>query len=268
MKHILFYDLETTDKDPEKAKIVQFSFLKVSMFNGLPQPGAGKMAESMTELVNPGMTIPIESIQIHRITDEMVKGKPSFGSFAPEILKWINQADAIGGYNSRQYDDVVLEYEMGRAGIPLDLRDKPCMDVMVMLNKFYPRTLVGVVKLLLGIDMEGEAHDAEADTKYTALLSTELIRKIGSSKFMDLSQLNNLLFPGEMDRGGKLVYNEDGRAVFTFGKYDSRKTKATLEDVVRTDHQYLNWMLGQEFPSDFKLLIRNALRGDYPQQEA
>ena len=259
MEKILFYDLETTDKDPEKARIVQYSFHMVPTSFGIE----ASKHEKKTGLINPGITIPAESIMVHGITDEMVKGQPRFASVAKELLQWINEADAIGGYNNRQYDDVVIEHEFARIGISLDLKEKPCLDVFAMLNRFFPRTLVGMVKLLLGVDMEAQAHDADADTKYTVTLARELLMKGEGIK--DISKINDLLYPGELDRGGKLVFNEDGEVVFGFGKYDQKKTTATLRDVVSTDYNYLNWMLGQDFPSDFKKIIRDAIKGSYPE---
>lgn len=261
-KTVLFYDLETTSADVEEARIVQYSLHMIPFENGTLC--YNKPYRTKTDLVNPRMTIPVEAIGVHGITDEMVKDKATFSTHAPEILEWIDQADAIGGYNIRTYDNVVLENEMGRAGIQIELKEKPCLDGFKMINQLFPRSLTGMVKMFLGLDMESKAHDADEDTKYTAMLVGDVIRRIGG---INLEGVNNQFFGDELDLGGKLVFNEEGEPVFTFGKYEYKRSGQTLVDVAAIDSGYLKWMLGQEFPADFKQILRGALVGKVPVKE-
>src|SRR5690625_4445924 len=262
--NVLLFDLETTGTNPEEARIIQFSFHMIPFSEGnLDYEAEGYYTK--TALVNPKMTIPVDTVAVHGITDEMVADKPGFSTYAPELLEWIHQADAIGGYNNRTYDNVILEYEMGRAGIELSLRDKPCLDVFKMIKHYYNTSgsLGGMVKILLDIDMDDRAHDADYDTHCTGLLLHEVLKRNGGIAIEDV---NPTFFGDELDLGGKLSYNEEGEVVFNFGKYEYKRTGKTLIDVVAIDAGYLEWMYKQDFPADFKGIISAALAGKVPRK--
>lgn len=245
---IFFYDLETTSDDPETARIVQFAYRIVNS-------ETWETEKQNKQLVNPGRPIDPGATEVHGISNEMVQGKPSFSAFASGALDVINSCDAVGGYNSRQFDDVILEKEMSRLGISFSLLDRPCVDVYAMINKLFPRSLTGMVKMFLGEDMEN-AHDADADVSYTVRLAQKLIIQEG----VDMQSINDLLFSECVDRQGKLKFNDDGQPCFTFGKLKDK----TLQYGLDNEYEYLDWMLRADFPEDFKAILRDAQRGVIP----
>ena len=101
-KPICFFDLETTGISITKDRIVEISILKV-----YPD---GK-EESKTWLINPEMIIPQEVIEIHGISNEDVKDKPTFKELAKEIYNLIKDSD-LGGFNSNRFDIPLLAEEM------------------------------------------------------------------------------------------------------------------------------------------------------------
>ena len=48
-----------------------------------------------------------------------------------------------------------------------------------------------------------------------------------------------------------------------FGKYAG---KESLREIVRKDSGYLSWMLSKDFSNEVKVLVENALKGQYPKQ--
>ena len=66
---IIFFDLETTGVDPAHDRIVEISMVKV-------EPDGSKQVK--TRRINPEMPIPAEATAVHGITDEDIKGEPTF----------------------------------------------------------------------------------------------------------------------------------------------------------------------------------------------
>lgn len=255
-KPILFFDLETTSADPETARIVQIAYK-------LLQPD-GDVLVYDDWLVNPGVPIEPSASEVHGITNEDVEKKPSFKNRSGELFELFSRDVVIGGYNSRHFDEVILEREMIEAGFEdFDLSMRPSLDVYVLISRLRPRTLAGVVKEVLGEQME-DAHDAGADTRYTMRVAEQLFKEHREEVPKDAEGLNKFLYPDYVDRDGKLRFNDEGEAYFTFGKLGSRQT--TLRDAVRRERQYIEWMLGQNFPKGLKKILINALNGVFPER--
>ena len=68
MKNILVIDTETTGLDHEKEKVVEIAAVVVDAENYL-------ISKYHSELIDPGIPIPVESTAIHHLKDEDVKGK-------------------------------------------------------------------------------------------------------------------------------------------------------------------------------------------------
>jgi DNA polymerase III subunit epsilon len=73
-------DLETTGTNPAFHEIVEAGIIRFS------REGMRDVYES---LVNPGMKIPLETIAIHGITDEMVQSSPPIGDILGDIAEFI-----------------------------------------------------------------------------------------------------------------------------------------------------------------------------------
>lgn len=251
-RNILIFDFETTCDDKEEAWICQYSWQ-------LREGRTGSLVRRDTNYVNPQAPIEPDATEVHGITNEQVADEPTFEEFAPDLEELLMQDIIISGYNNRQFDDIVLEREFARAGHSISLAEKPNLDAFAFFKRFYPMSLEGVVKILLDEDMT-DAHDAEADVYWTWQVIRELLDRHGDEFPSRAFEINDFLYPGHVDREGKLRFNEDGEACFTFGKLEGM----TLREAVRYEQGYLEWMMGKDFPADLIQIIRDALGGEFP----
>lgn len=232
-KPICFFDLETTGTNVAKDRIVEISILKLS-------PNGNKTHK--TWLVNPGMPIPDEASAIHGITDEKVAQAPEFKEIAPEIHQMIKDSD-LGGFNSDRFDIPLLAEEMLRADIDFDMKNNVSVDVQTIFHKMEKRTLEAAYKFYCDKELN-DAHSAKADTEatYEVLLSQierypELENNI--KKLAEFSNRRNTL-----DLAGFIGQDEEGDAIFTFGKHSGRKVLEILE----SEPGYFGWILNADFP--------------------
>ena len=127
--------------------------------------------------------------------------------------------------------------------------DTRLIDVSNIYRQQFTRTLSDAYKTYTNKEMTN-AHDATADVFATAEIFANQITKF--DKF-DLDELELYSNYGKQraDLGGKLYYNDNNELCFNFGKC---KDKTVESEVV-----YATWTLRQDFPSDFKMLVRNAI---------
>lgn len=237
---LIFFDLETTGVDPSRDRIVEMSFIKV-LENG--------DKEVKTRRINPSMPIPAESTAVHGITDEDVKDEPLFAQVAKSLKSWIEGCD-FAGYNSNRFDVPVLVEEFLRAGIEIDLSDIKLVDVQNIFHKKEQRTLVAAYKFYCGGDLEN-AHSAEADIEATyEVLLAQLERYDdlqGDVEFLsDYTRMNN-----NVDLAGRIVLNDNGVAVFNFGKHKG----VAVEDVFRREPSYYDWIMRGDFTLNTKQVV-------------
>lgn len=237
---IVFFDLETTGVDTSKDRIVEISMIKV-------MPDGSK--DIKTRRVNPEMPIPAEATAVHGITDEDVKDAPTFRQIAKSLAQFIQGCD-FGGFNSNRFDLPLLVEEFLRVGIDVDLKRHKFVDVQNIFHKKEQRTLVAAYKFYCDKDLE-DAHSAAADTMATyEVLCAQLDR------YDDLE--NDIDFLAEfsergktVDYAGRIVYNEQGAEVFSFGKYRGQ----SVEEVFRREPSYYAWMMEGDFPLYTKKVI-------------
>jgi len=230
---IIFFDLETTGINIASDRIVEISYLKIDL-NGNEQ--------SKTMRVNPGMAIPEKSTEIHGITDEDVKDKPTFNEVARSVARDFEGCD-LAGYNSVRFDIPLLAEEFLRAGVDIDLKRRKFVDVQVIFMKMEPRTLAAASKFFLGKELE-DAHSASADTMATyEVLQAQLDRYTNLEN--DIGKLAEFsAHTRNVDFAGRIVYNDEDVEVFNFGKH---KGKAVTE-VLAQDPGYYGWMMNGDFP--------------------
>ena len=237
---IVFLDLETTGVDPSKDRIVEISLVKV-------MPDGSR--EVKTRRLNPEMHIPEEASAIHHIYDEDVADCPPFRAVAKSLWTYIEGCD-FGGYNSNKFDIPVLVEEFLRAGLDVDLRKSRFIDVQNIFHKMEQRTLVAAYKFYCDKDLT-DAHSAEADTKATyEVLKAQLDRYPELQN--DIAALAEFSARGETaDYAGRIVYNEKGQEIFSFGKHKGR----VVSEVFQEEPSYYSWMMNGDFPLYTKKVI-------------
>lgn len=243
---IVAFDLETTGLDPEKDRILEFCFMELDQ--ELNEKGR------WTRLVNPGIPIPQETIDIHGITDDMVEGEPPFSTHAARIEKLIEGATLLG-HNVR-FDIGFLHAELVRAGRQgLDV-NHPHMDTAQVERMVNSHRLGACYKRYTGQDLD-DAHRSEADTAATVDVLRGQLRDHGDvlpSQISDLTSraLHRHFNPDAVSRQyldhGRKFYELDGKPHFAFGKFRDQAI-----DSNNGDHtSYLAWMKDRDFAPDTK----------------
>ena len=232
-KPIVFFDLETTGVDVANDRIVEISLHKV-----MPD---GK-EETKTMRINPEMPIPLQSTEIHGISDDDVKDEPTFNIVAKDVAKLIEGCD-LAGYNSNKFDIPLLAEEFLRVGLDVDLKKHKLIDVQVIFHKMEQRTLSAAYKFYCEKNLDN-AHSAEADTIATyEILKAQIDRYSElNNDVEDLSKFSS--HNKNADFAGRIVYNDKEEEVFNFGKYKGQ----TVESVLEKDQGYFSWMLNSDFP--------------------
>jgi len=251
---LVFFDLETTGAKVDEDRIVQIAAVKVYP-EGHRDSELGDTSE-INLLINPERPIPPEVIEIHGITDAMVKDAPTFKQAAADVASFFKNCD-LAGYNVARFDIPLLINEFDRAGYAMRL-DFQIVDAMKIYFHYEPRDLASAVKYYTGEEFE-DHHDALADVKATMAVLEGQFRKYDDLPEDPEGLWAHVRDPDAVDFAGKLKWEGD-RVVLTFGK-----NKGT--SLQQLDTSYLSWMLKNKvIGPDCEHLIIGALRGDYPRR--
>lgn len=241
---IAFIDLETTGVNLSTDRIVEVAIVKIL------QDGTRQVKR---KLLNPEMPIPPHVIDIHGITDAMVKDAPTFKQSGNELKQFIEGCD-LGGYNSNRFDIPMLMEEFLRAGMTLDLSNKRMVDVQHIFYTMEPRTLSAAYKFYCEKELT-DAHSAEADVNATIDVLLSQIKRypqLGSSVDSILSAIGEEKI---VDYARRFVFDDKGVEVFNFGKHKGRP----VTDVLRAEPQYYDWMMRGDFPLHTKQKLTEIL---------
>lgn len=252
-KPLIFLDLEATGLSIGSDRIVEISMLKLN-------PDLSK--EIKTERVNPGIPIPDNVSKIHGIYDKDIANAPGFKELAPSLLRFIGNSD-FAGYNSNKYDMPLLAEEFLRAEFDFDLEGRKLIDVQNIFHFMEPRNLAAAYKFYCGKSIEN-AHSAAYDAtatyevfmaqlekyEYTELEDEKGIKYIPVVN--DISKLSDLSARTKnVDLAGRIIYNDKGEEVFSFGKHKDKK----VVDVFSKEPSYYSWMMNGDFPLYTKKVI-------------
>lgn len=259
-RDLVFLDVETTGLNVVRDRILQIALVKLHK-NGQPQ-------SELSMLINPGIPISEESMQIHGITPKDLANKPVFQQVAQKIWDFIGDSD-LAGYNSNRFDVPMLMEEFSRVGMEFDVSKRRLIDVQRIFYKMEPRTLKAAYRFYCGQELT-DAHDALADVKATidvfkgqlhAYEGKDLIDEDGNVVEAPIKNdiqilhtfTNDLNF---LDATQKLRVQPDGVVVFNFGKYAGQPVR----EVFLKEKNYFHWMLEREFSSQVKQIIRQIMK--------
>jgi len=249
---LVVIDTETTGLNNREDRIVDISIIKI-----LPD---GK-EEMLSSLINPTIPIPVESTEIHGITDSDVQGKPTFKEFAQKIIDFIDNCD-LCGFNIK-FDLSFLESEYQRAEVTYSHEGRKILDVQHIYYKLEPRDLSSANLRYCGKSLE-KAHGAEIDVKATInILESQL--KQNDELPRDISGLQEFCNPKDpswIDDEGKFIWSK-GEATINFGKHKGQ----TFEFMSKNEPDYFRWMAGADFSSEVKKIVEEAIKGEFPRQK-
>jgi superfamily I DNA/RNA helicase len=146
-------DIETTDRDVARADLVEIAATRVRQ---------GKVVDTFSSLVKPGIPISAGARQTHGLSEEDVAGAPSFNEVWPEFRKFCGQ-DTLVAHNGYWFDFPILRRMAGDASFST-------YDTLVLARELHS----GGARLVdlcgyYGIDT-GQSHRALDDTKSLALV--------------------------------------------------------------------------------------------------
>lgn len=256
---VCFFDLESTGTNITRDRIIEIAMIKV-------MPNGEVIRKS--NLINPEMPIPPESIQFHGIRDEDVQGKPTFKEVAREYAKFLEGAD-LAGFSIFKMDVPLLVEEFLRAGVDFDYQRKRIIDAQRIYHLMEKRTLSAAYRFYMNKELS-DSHTAEADAeasmevllaqvaKYDGQDVTDISgKKVGEVR-NDMDVLSKIVSADMVDLAGRMTKNEKGEEVFNFGKHKGKK----VLDVFRQEPAYYDWMMNGDFPQDTKRkLTEIKLRG-------
>lgn len=272
-KPLVVFDLETTGLDLVKDRIIQISYIKVS---------PDGQEKRVNYIVNPEMSIRPEIAQLTGITNESVKGQPTFKQLARQLADEFTGCD-FAGFNSNHFDVPLLAEEFLRAGIDFDFSKCRLIDAQTIFHRMERRNLAAAYKFYCGRKMEDdfEAHRADQDTEatYRVLMgeldryTPERQRELGEDPegrtlennvdcLAEFSKINNNVdFAGRIvwgeakDANGNTILDQEGKPVmteyFNFGKHKGK----TVADVLRFDPGYFAWILSGDFTYNTKQVL-------------
>ena len=242
---LVVFDIESTGTSPRKDRIIELAAVKV-----LPDGSE----EERCWLLNPTIPIPPETTAIHGITDEIVKGCPTFADKADEILAFFDGCD-VSGFNADRFDIPCLEEEFARLGMNFAASSRRHVDVQRIYHRKEPRDLTAAVKFYLGRAHEG-AHGAEADAR-----ATLEVLKAQMTRYPDLprttAELDEYLVPHDplnADRLGLLRWR-NGELTVNFGK----KKGVSLKELLLNEPNYLKWIIKGDFDTEVRMIVKDLL---------
>jgi len=265
-RDLVFLDLEATGLNVIRDRIMQIGAIKYFK--------DGREPAELNMLINPGVIISEEAMQVHGILPKDVANKPTFQQVADEIYEFIGDAD-LAGYNSNRFDIPMLMEEFARVGIEFSLERRRTIDVQRIFYKMEPRTLKAALKFYCDKEMK-DAHDAMADVYATVDVFLGQLDRYKGVDYVDedgnvqktpikrnIQELHE--FTNDMrfvDATQKLKYDQNGVIVFNFGKYNNQP----VAQVLSKDKQYYNWILNKEFSSQVKQIVKKIVK-EYEQAQ-
>lgn len=249
---LVILDLETTGVWIEKDRIIE-----IAMIRCFPD-GTRTTYESY---VNPGMPIPLQVTQVTGIKDADVKDAPRFRDIAPQVFRFLEDAD-LGGFNVERFDLPLLEREFNECGIKFDWSKRSIYDAQKVYHLHERRDLSAAYAFYCHKELK-DAHSALADTQATLDVLVAQVQKYGAGNetIEALKDFNYRKQTEFYDVDRKLRW-WNGELYMMFGKY-ARKT--SLQEIAKTDRPYLEWILKQDFSDEVKDIIEQALEGHFPQ---
>lgn len=250
-KPIIFFDLETTGKELT-SRIVSIYAEKY-----LPKENLIDLRcnpdDFINFLVNPGIPIPKEATEIHKIKDSDVLNEPKFSDVAKGTYEFFKGC-YLAGFNIIRFDMPILSEHFAISNIDFPDADIKFIDAQVIFHRKEERTLAAAHKFYMQFEMT-DAHTSDADTIATRNVTDKQIKRYFEDN-VTIEALNDFSLNGKsiIDPSGYLIRNDKNEIVFSFGKNKGFRVIDCIS--------YVNWMIKNYFPFTTKNTISKIISGE------
>ncbi len=230
-------DTETTSLDPADARIVEVAAVRIR---------GGRILDTYSHLVRPGIPIPKASTAIHQIDDSKIADAPTFAEIWPELRKLIGGSIVIG--HTIGFDLAVLKRECQRAGHPFE--QPRVLDTRLLAEIAEPALADYAIESLaawLGVEVTGR-HSAGGDALLTARIFSALMPKLRDGGIRTLAEAGRACSSltkalDEQHRAGWADTSDPpGRrdTERTLGRIDSYPYRHRVRDVMRAPAKFIS----------------------------
>lgn len=216
-RQLIFLDTETTGHDLATDRLCQVCY---------------KTADGIySEYFKPPLPVSIKAMSITNITNKMLKDKEVFRGSAMKKKLEVLFVDGIMVAHNAKFDGAMLEAE----GMSVPRR----ICTFRVARHLDPENLIPEYNLpylryYLELEVEDAiAHSAEGDVEVLYALYENLLTKMTKEGLTEEKAIAEML---EVSGRPSLF------KLFNFGKYKDKK----IEEVVKTDRNYLEWMLNKK----------------------
>ena len=219
---IIFFDTETTG-NTEKDFLCQIAYKTGN--------------ETFNNLYKPSIKIPPEASAVHHITNKMVADKISFSESpdSKKIKELFEDENSVVVAHNVQFDLMIIKKE--------DVIPKNSICTLRLARYLDPegkieRYNLQYLRYLLELEVEAQAHDALGDVLVLEKLFERLKKKLMESENLDEEKAIEKMI--EISSHPSLLRS------INFGKHNGK----TIEEILRVDPGYLEWLLKQKLESD------------------
>ncbi len=219
-------DCESTGLDPSKDRMIEVAAARFTF---------DQVLQKFETLINPDCDIPEVSQEIHKISKEMLQGKPKVEQILPDLLKLINGHVIVG--HGIGFDIALIAAEAKRNQIPTQIEKQPFIDTLRMARLYGESPVNSLERLRQHFNIAAEgAHRAMSDV----IVNIEVFKYLAKS-YKTTEQLFKIL-----EKPIKLK-------AMPLGKHKGRK----FDEI---PIEYLLWAERKDFDQDLLFSIRSELR--------
>lgn len=220
-------DCEATGLDLAKDRIIEIAVCQFSF---------SEILSSFETLIDPGVSIPQESMRIHNISDQMCLNQPKIEEVLAHVLDLVGNCVIVG--HGIQFDiDMIIE-SAKRHAIKCNLHASRSIDTLRLARKYgqSPINSLQALRKHFNIEEEKAAHRAMSDV----LVNIEVFKKLARD-FKTTDQIFK-----ELEK--PIALN-----AMPLGKYKGRLFSEIPQN-------YLQWACHQKFDQDLLFSVRQELK--------
>jgi DNA polymerase-3 subunit epsilon len=219
-------DCESTGLEPEKDRIIEIAAARFTF---------EKIVQEFETLIDPKCPIPETSQEIHKISAEMLAGKPKIQEILPDLLKMIDGHVLVG--HGIGFDIALIAAEARRHNISTQIDKQPFFDTLRMARLYGESPINSLQKLREHFNILPEgAHRAMSDV----IVNIEVFKHLAKTY-----QTTEELF--------RILQKPIRLKAMPLGKHKGRR----FEEI---PIEYLLWAEKKDFDQDLLYSLRSEIR--------